>query len=295
MRQPFGSSLNLTFLPARAWFSLGPGWAMLAGVLSGHTLEFSFTGVLQLLALWVLVDPLLGSLWELSVEQGVWRALGQAQLPPPLRHGFYLPYAQPNSVAGQGVLWVRRFGRWWRQHYWPERGEQCLTFLWGSALALVISFSLNFTLFQLTLLALGLTLLAGQMPSDLTAADGGRLQSVAQLLLPWVMGIVLWSTLTPFSLVVVICYWVTYLGGLRMLGYHHRAEWLYWMGQVTAIMLLLALRQLPGAALLGVLLVTQRLVYLKFSSPPDFLARVQPYLIFSVLSAGWSLGHWFNV
>lgn len=291
VKQPFGSTLKLTFTPAGSWVSLGPGWAVLAGALSGGQLEFSFTKTLQLLALWLLVDPLLGSLWDLTVNRRIWHTPGQAVLPPAPRGGFYLPYAQPDSPAEYGIMWLRR---WWQELYWPKQSPGCLTVILGAGLALLISFSLNWTLFQLVLLALGLSLLAGQMPSELSTAHGGRLQSVVQLLLPWVMGVVLWSNLTEPGLLLALCYWISYLGGLRMLGQHHRAEWLFWLGQAAAMLLLLALRQLPGGALLGVLLAAQYLIYSKFNSPVKFLAKAQPYLVAGVLIAGWSLGQFFN-
>jgi hypothetical protein len=105
------------------------------------------------------------------------------------------------------------------------------------------------------------------------------------------MGVVLWSRLTPLSLVLAMCYWATYLGGLRMVGGHRRAEWLFWLGQIAAIWLLLALRLLPGATLLSVLLVAQQIIKTKFAHPPDFLPKAQPYLVLSILAAGWSLGN----
>jgi hypothetical protein len=263
---------------------------MIAGALSAGAVELNLTSLLRLLILWLLVDPVLGMLWELSTQQGLWRRLVPAHLPPPSRQGFYLPYAQPGSMAGRIVLDVRCYQQWWREHFWPEQGSQLITFGLGVGLALLISLAFNPTLFWLTLLAIGLIILAGTVQADLSAADGGRLQSIVQLLLPWVMGTLLWLTLTPVSLILAICYWVTYLGGLRMLGAHRRAEILFFAGQIAAIVLLLALRFLPGAAILAILFITQWVIKTKFHQPGDFLPRVQPYLVFSLLVAGWSLG-----
>jgi hypothetical protein len=291
MQQPFGSVLKLNLIPTRSWFSLGPGWAVLAGALSTGSVELNFSALLQLLGLWLLVDPIWGALWELSAQQNLGRTLIQAKLPPPTARGFYLPYAQPGSLAGRFVLWVRRYQLWWGESFWPGHGEQILAFGLGASLALLLSFFFNLTLFWLTVLALVLILLAGQTTIHLEAAEGGRLQSVVQLLLPWVMGIVFWSNLTPLALALAVCYWVTYLGGLRMLGGHRRAEWLFWLGQAAAILPLLAFHLLPGAALVGVLLVAQQLIKTRFNHPPDFLSEVQIYLVVSVLTAGWSLGN----
>jgi hypothetical protein len=290
MRQPFGSIFQLTLAPARPWLSLGPGWAVLAGAWSTGAIEIRSTALLQLLAVWVLADPILGMLWELSVQQGVWRHLMPGQLPAASHYGFYLPYAQPGSVAGQWVVRARRYGQWWREHFWPEQGTQLLTFGLGAGLGLLISLSFGATLFWLTLLALALIILAGLTQTDLFVAEGGRVQSLIQFLLPWVMGAVLRSTLAPLGLVLALCYWATYLGGLRMLGGHHRADILFWLGQIAAILLLLALRQLPGAVILTVLFIAQQLIRTKFSQPAVFLTKAQPYLVLSLLVAGWSLG-----
>ncbi len=290
IQPPFGSILHLNLTPARPWLSLGPGWAALAGVLAAGQLDFNLAALLQLVGLWLLVDPLMGMLWELSAPQGLWRSLVPRQWPAPSRRGFFVPYAQPESPAGRLSLGLRRYRRWWDDTFWPERGAQLAAFGLGLALALLLSYHLNPTIFWLTLLALGLILLAGLTPTDLALPEGGRLQAVVQLLLPWVMGGTLWSSLTLPGLALAICYWVTYLGGLRWLGGHSRANWLFWAGQMAAIILLLALHRLPGAALMGVLLAAQAVIQTKFNHPPDFLAKAQLYLFLSVLIAGGSLG-----
>jgi hypothetical protein len=290
MRQPFGSIFQLTLAPVRSWLSLGPGWAVLAGAWSTGAIEIRSTALLQLLAVWVLADSLLGMLWESAVQQGGWRHLIPDQLPAAPRQGFYLPYAQPGSVAGRWVVSVRRYGLWWREYFWPEQMNQLIACGLGAGLALLIGFSFGSTLFWLTMLALALIVLAGLTQIDLSAIEGGRLQSIVQFLLPWVMGAMLRSTLTPLSLILAVCYWVTYLGGLRMLGGHHRADILFWLGQIAAIVLLLALHHLPGAAILTVLFVAQQLIKTKFNQPSVFLAKAQPYLVLSLLVAGWSLG-----
>ncbi len=290
MPRPLGHTLNFSLSFSRSWLSLGPGWAALAGALSTGYADFDGLFLLRLLSLWLLADPILGTLWDLSVRQGLWRRMSQAQLPPPPVHGFYLPYAQPGSMAGRFVLQWRRYQSWWQTTYWPEFGDRVISFGLALILALLIGFFLNPTIFGLTLLAIGLTLLAGQSPPDLAAAEGGRLQSVGQLLLPWLMGLFLGATLTLPGLALAVCYWGTYLGGLRMLGHHHRAQILFFLGQIGAMLLLLALRLLPGAVILSAMFVSQQLIKTKFSHPADFLQKAQLYLVIGLLAAGLSLG-----
>ena len=290
MQLPFGHTFKFTISLSRSWLSVGPGWAALAGVLAGGTGQIGLTELLQLFSLWLLVDPILGTLWELSVQQGLWRKIWEAELPAPTKTGFYLPYTQAGSSGERFIVNLRRYQVWWRAHYWPQNGDGATAFGLGTILALLISFFLNPTIFWLTLMALGLIMLAGLGRADLTTASGGRLQSIVQLLLPWAIGASLWSALTPLSLLLSLAFWVTYLGGLRMLGNHHQADILFWLGQITVIALLLALRLLPGAAVVAAMFVAQRLVKTKFTQPETFLPKVQPYLIVSLLVAGFFLG-----
>lgn len=292
MQKPFGYSLNLRLSPARPLFSLGPGWAALAGVLAGGGFEWRAAALLPLLALWLLVDPLLGSLWDVVVTQQLWRQLTRAELPPSPRRGFVLPYAQPGSAAGRFSVWLRRYRLWWQNSYWPQSGGSVLTALLSGGLALLLGTLLDSSIFWLVVLALAFTLLAGVIQPGLETAGGGRLASVVQFLLPWGMGTLLFPNASRLALILGICYWCVYLGGLRQLGRHRRASWLFILGQAAAIGVLLALRLLPGAAIAGVLLAAQLLLRTGSPTPAQMLARVQPYLVLSLLAAAVSLGGW---
>ena len=226
------------------------------------------------------------------VEDGPWQQIRQARLPPPPPRGFFIPYAQPGSVAGRLVLLFRRYQLWWREAYWPASGSQAATFALGLVLAPLVAAALQPTIFWLVILALSLTLLAGLNPSHLAVGSSGRLQSVVQMLLPWFMGYLLWSSATLPTLALAICYWAVYLGGLRMSGQHHRAEILFFWGQIAAILLLLALRLAPGATALSVFVVAQMILKNHFSQPDHFLKKAQAYLVFGLLVAAWSLGSW---
>lgn len=290
MHQSFGNTLKFRLSRSGTWLSLGPGWAALVGALSVGVVEVNLDVILQLIGLWILVDPILGTLWGLAVTQGLWRQVTQAQLPSPPSRGFNLPYAQPGSVGGGFVLLFRRYRLWWADSYWPAFGNNVTTFVVGLVLALSIGLVLSPTIFWLVVFAVSLTLLAGIKSPDLSLIGGGRLQSIVQFLIPWLMGAFLGSFLSPFSLILGGCYGVVYLGSLRMIGGHHRAEYLFYLGQIGAIFLLLALRLLPGAAVLSVLFAGQLLVRTRFPHPPDFLPRIRLYLLFGLLVAGLSLG-----
>ncbi|MBN1995788.1 MAG: hypothetical protein JW953_24090 [Anaerolineae bacterium] len=289
MQRPLGHTLYLTLSLAQPWLRLGPGWAALAGALSTGQATFNLSTLLSLLGLWLLVDPILGGLWDLSVQQGLWRRIATAQLEPPPAYGFSLPYTQPGSMAGRLALQLRRYQVWWQKSYWPAYGRKFIAFWLATILALLLGLFLAPAIFWLTLLAVCLTILAGQISTDLTTAQRGCLPALVELLLPWSMGLALWSALSPFGLIPAFCFWATYLGGLRMLGQHHRAQMLFFLGQVAAVFWLLGWQLLSGAAILSVLLTAQFIIKTKFNHPADFLQKVQPLLVMGVMAVGLSL------
>jgi hypothetical protein len=290
MDTPFGHSISFAFAPTRRWLSLGPAWAAVAGVLASGYANLDLTGLLMLITLWILVDPLLGTLWDLAVDHGLVRRITRAELPVPPQTGIDLPYAQPGSLAGGLVSLIRRYKLWWQNHYWPEHKRYVTSFWVVLVVALFIGLALNRTVFWIVVLAATLTILAGLNPSDLRDSGGGRLQSVVQFLLPWAMGAALWANLSLPSLALGVAYWLVYLGGLRMLGEHRRAEWLFYLGQLAAIILLLGLSLLPGAVVLSTLLMAQLLVRTKYTSATILLQKSQLYLVIGLLVAGVSTG-----
>lgn len=287
--RPFGHALNVGVSLARPWLSLGPGWAMLAGALSTGTVRPTSAQLVGLVSVWLLVDPILGTLWHLAVERGIWRKLFAPQLPPPPSHGFYIPYAQPDSMAGQLSLTIRRYQRWWGENYWATHNHHVIGFAAGVVVALLLALVLGPAILGLTVLALIFIVMASFRPPDLSALSGGRLQSLVQLLIPWAIGAWWASQLTLVSLLFAVCFWVTYLGGLRMLGQHRRAEMLFFLGQIAAIVLLLTLRVVPGAALLSILVMAQLLLYRRLSTPDAFLTAVQWHLVAGIVIAGASV------
>jgi len=155
MQQFLGHTLKFNLSLSGSWISLGPGWAAIVGALSVGIADINLDTILRLITLWILVDPILGTLWELSVTQGVWRQVTHAQLPSSPARGFNLPYAQPGSVAGQFVLLIRRYRLWWVDRYWPTFANNITTFAVGLVLALVIGLVLSPIIFWLVVLAAG--------------------------------------------------------------------------------------------------------------------------------------------
>ena len=289
MHKPFGPTLNVTFFWNRPWLSLGPGWAALAGALAAGIPGVNASTFSFLLLLWLLADPLLGTVWQLFVNQGLWRQIVHAKLPQPPGQGFLVPYAQPGSVAGRVVVRVRQYQRWLHEDPTGIR-TQLITVLLAALLALLAGLYLHPAVFWLVFLAIGLSWVAGFRPYNLAATGGGRLQSVVEFLLPWSMGLILWQQPSLLGVLVGIPFWVVYLGGLRMLGDHHRADWLYFGGQLVVVLLLLGFHHLTAAAIVLVLLLVQSIVYHSFQQPQLFLSHVQRYMVFEIVVAALTIG-----
>jgi hypothetical protein len=288
-QQSFGQTLKVCLSLSGTWFNLGPGWAAMAGLLAMGSLSLSPAALLQLAGLWLLVDPLLGTLWDLAVNQEVWRTALQAKLPAPRRRGFSLPYAQPGSLAGRLVLRLRRYHGWWQDSYWPAFNGELIAFGLALLLALLIALLLGGWILGLTLTAVALVLAAGSRASTLTGSNSSHGQALVQALLPWLMGLTLGGGPTLLSGAIALAYSLVYLGLLRTLGGHPRAAWLFWGGQLAAGLLLLGLRLLAVAAVLAGLLIAQRLLKNRF--PAAWLPKVQPYLVAGMLSTAGSAGY----
>lgn len=287
---PFGPALKIRLWFDRPWFSLGPGWAALAGALSAGNIRFSPDGLLPLLALWLLADPLLGSLWGLWVQQGWWPKIKQAHLPPPPARGLALPYARPDSPAGRLVTRLRQYWAWRQNSLSPEARAGLFTLAAGPVLALGVSFFLGPLVLALTFMAVLLVCGAGLFAPRLPAASRDLLASAVHFLLPWLMGMLLRPGFSLPAIALALCFWGVYLGGMGLYRHYRPAGALFNLGQAAAMGLLLALRLLPAAALLAILLPAQLLAKPGCRGPAEFVTRVQPFLVAGMLAAAILLG-----
>jgi hypothetical protein len=285
----FGQTLTLFFVRKRPLTSFSAGWSAVAGAIAVGVDSLTYSDFFHFVLLWLLADALIGTVWEIAIEQRLWERLRDADLPAPPAHGIMIPYAQPHSLAGQGIIAIRRYTKWLHE-YNPVIHHKLTTVLLATLLALLLAFYLQPPVFWLALLALGLTWIFSFTRHALSTAGGGRLQSITQFLLPWLMGMLIWPKVSIPALLLALCLWAVYLGGLRMLGNHKRANWLFFMGQIAAVLLLLSLQQLVGAVIIFFLLVIQISIYQAINEAGLFFIRTRYHLFTQLIIAALSLG-----
>ncbi|MFQ5612831.1 MAG: hypothetical protein ACE5H9_11925 [Anaerolineae bacterium] len=294
MQQPFGHLIKLHLHLQRRWLSFGPGWTMLAGALASGALAFDSNRTLQLVLLWLLVDPVLGTVWELAVQSGIWRESLRAPLPEGTRVSLHLvPYATPGSWGYRLARWWGVLRAWWRMAPGAAHGQSATAFAGSAILALFLGLFLKPILIPLILLSVVLALLTGREDLSTTVRGQRFWQAVGNVVIPWGMGSLLFASSLPlFSGLLMVCYGLVYLGGLRQAAGQSEGDHLLVMGQAAAILLLIGLRAPLSAAVLTVVLLFQLILRnqaLRRGAYLWYLNSIQPYMVIGLMAAAWGV------
>ncbi|MEM7344581.1 MAG: hypothetical protein AAF485_10085 [Chloroflexota bacterium] len=289
MERPFGHTVTLQFSLAQSWLRLGPVWAVIAGALATGSLGWRVEDIVRLVTVWILVDPLLGTIWSLWVDQQSDEASTAPLQPAPSQQGFMLPYTQPGSRAERFVLGVRSYQDEWQSGYWPVSRERWVTLGVPIFLALLIAFFLHPIIFWLTLLGIGCIFISGisSVSTNALSVHKAWLQATVQFLLPWGIGTLAWGSLTSLGLTIGFCYWLSYIGGLGVFSGRQNAEYLLLGGQLIAVGVMVASGFILGSLLICLTLFIQWRLY---QQSDQLLRTIQYFLIGSVLLAGFALG-----
>ena len=276
-------TLSLRLIPNRAWLSLGPGWAALAGVLASGAFQFEADFILKAGLLWLLADPLLGTVWYLLADWGLWQRLTQTQPDETTPLRVLLPYTLKHSP---GYSW----SIFWTNLSALQSGEG-FTFVITLLLALILGGLLGGPVAVYAVISICLAFIAGKHDGP-----GSRLlQSMATLLFPFWAGATLSSRPTPAILLLGLVYWIVYFGILQWSAGRTSGHRLVIGGQIVAALLLfglikpLAATGVALAAIFSLLLYRQRSEY-----APDFLIRyddqLSPLLLAGLFVAALSMG-----
>jgi hypothetical protein len=313
--QPVGRISQLRLYPIRPLWSLGSGWAAVCSGLAAGGLDLSPETLLKLLLAWLLVDPILGAVWDSGVgsnggrplrQRGIYQRLLDPRLPataPALR---LLPYTQVGSPGHRLARHLGRLRRWWQYTLWPKAGYTFATMIAGLGLALLLGAVLGRTILALVLISVTLSWLATlsqQKDSNRgTTQRSSSRQGMATLWhalgefgVPWLIGATLLGNPSRMLILLGICYTITYFGliryteGFRLIG----------SSQAAAALLLAGLRHPLAAGAILISLMPQwglRLwatdhdqqspgQYDHVAATGTFLRYVQPFVIMSMLLA----------
>jgi hypothetical protein len=274
---------------------LGPAWAALCGALASGGLALSTEPLLRLALLVFLVDVVWG---------GLWSALAATDWATPLRrwrnwrHGppaIVLPYTTPEGPAGRLARTLGHLRSWWRQQLQPTLGPTLAGLALLLPLALVVAGVLEARLLLVTLVAIALL----QLTFAWTGGDARPVpgpQALFEVALPWLAGHALFGLLTFPSALLALAYALTYVGGLRLT--QDRPGLAHWnLGQVAAVIVLLAWRQPVAAGIAGLLLIGQTIAQpglfnvetdeVEHAAVARFLRFAQPWLMAAMLVTSW--------
>ncbi|MGQ9500525.1 MAG: hypothetical protein ACUVSF_05710 [Anaerolineae bacterium] len=244
---------------------IGAGWAALSGTIASGLFQEDSTPPLVragvVLLIWLLADPVLGTLWELgTTPHGVWtqlwHALRSADDNVPL---ILLPYTQTDSPAWRVANWLGRQSAWWRTGFWPQNGEAFITICSLLPVALIIGALLNPAALTLACAAVVLAWLAALWckRASLSMSNYSWRMTAAnawgQFGIPWMIGCAASSKPSWLGIMLGMCVTFSYMGLWRQPIWQPAVL----AGQLAALIIVLGMRQVLAAAGISVLLIAQ--------------------------------------
>ena len=276
-----GHTLSLRLIPNRVWLALGPGWAALAGVLASGQFRFEADILFEVALLWLLADPILGTIWHLLADRDLWGRLARAELLPGARVRRWLPYTARGSASYQASVLLANLS--------ALPGGEGYTLLITALLAFTIGLVLGA---PFVLYAVISVTLAGITQGHIVQGELRRLlQSVALFLLPFGAGLQAMKNFPLYALLFGGTYWVIYIGVSHLLAGRERGARLVVLGQGVAALLLFSLGKplvatpLALATVFALLLRQQAQVQAVAAAPVWYAQRLRPFLWLGLFTA----------
>lgn len=226
-------------MPGRSWLVLGPGWAALAGALAAGEFRFETDSLLKLGLIWLLVDPILGTIWHLVADKMLWRRLWQPFLPPGVSLKPSLPYTVKGSPAYKFLVFRARLQT-------DTTGEGYTLFI-AIGLSLFIAAILGLPVILYAIISIFLAFLVGEK-IFIAGSRGHFLCAAATFLLPYLVGVFIIAKMIPlYALLLGIVYLEVYFGLLQLNAGKMQGERLVVAGPGAMAMLLFGLmKPLPA-------------------------------------------------
>jgi hypothetical protein len=277
----------LELRPTRPLTWLGPAWAVLCGaVASGGLILRGQTAFLLIFSL-LLGDVLLGA-WRALWLQPDWRdSVRRAVINAPTW------YVDSDDAEGwRFVRLVRRLGgrvRFLRKVILPAVDSEIGGMAMVGALALSVAVVLGQTVVALTLVALFLALVEGQVSGE----RGAYLRALFEIALPWLIAESAFGYFSWLSLFYLLIFTGVYRS-LLGLAETRRTHWLVWsnLAQLLAALALFVGRAPAVAGLVALGLLAQVLWQSRFRVNRDgraYVQRVQSYVLVVMLAAAFAI------
>ncbi len=236
--------LSLQITPTKHWFALSAGWAVIAAALATRSANPASDWIWRLALLWLLVDPLLGTVWHLLVGRNLRKILqlGTAVTVAPI-----LPYTARHSAA-------YRFAGW-RDKLRTHADGVWQPLLVSVALAAAVAIWLGWAAMGLTAIML-VTAWTLSLNDRADATRHGWL-SLTLFFLPFAVatnfgGIWHWDVI-----LLAASYTVVYFGLLHLRENPARAEIWVILGQVAAAVVMFAAVQPLAGGIVALAVVTE--------------------------------------
>jgi len=281
---------------------VGAGWAALSGAIASGILWEDgappLTRIGTVLLIWLLADPLLGTLWELgATPRGVWtqlwRAASDADHNVPL---ILLPYTQTGSPAWQVANWLGRQNAWWRTTFWPQSSEAFITVSSLLPVSLLVGALLNSAALTLVCAAMVLAWLVALWHKEILPSTSSHpwrstvASAWGQFGIPWMIGCAATNKSSWLSITLGICLTFSYMGLLRQPMWQPAVL----AGQLAVLAILLGVRQVLALAGITMLLIAQG--GLLFTRRPNeapnkqFLTGLHLFVLGIMLVASFTVG-----
>ncbi len=287
--------------------ALSPAWAGVCGLLASGSATATGQTLALLVLLLLLVEPLMGGLWDLAVgapasnrsataaEGEVMPALPETQdrspetVAPPIWQ--LLPYARRGSAGDRMMSWLAGGVAAWRQNRWSV-----VAFAFNLAFALAVASVLGYAVLGVAAAVPALALRVRWRSGPLAVV----LSAIYDMLLPWLMGLsvlggVVEHGLEPFAPVLALAglYTIAYAACLAIAGGARLPALMALDAAQLAVVALLAARQetlaiwLVGLALIGQL--PGHAAFVRGQAGTDYLRRAAVYIILGMVAAAVAL------
>ena len=282
-----GRWLALDLRPTRPLTFLGPSWAVICGAVASGGLTLRAQTVIFLVFAVLLGDVLLGA-WRSLWLQSDWRdALRRAAANTPT---WFL--ASDEASRWRIVRVWRQFARrvrFFRTVIWPVIDADMVGMLMLGVLALSVASVLGLLPVLLTLVAMVIALIEGQID----VSHRVWLKTLLEFALPWLIAQSAFGSFSALSLFFTLVFTLVYRG-LLGLSAAREDRWIVWnnLAQLVAALVLFANNAPAVAGLIALGLLAQVLWQSRYRVNRDgraYVQRVQSYVLVAMLATSLAL------